>query len=119
MAIRTQSNALYSLRVPCSGLYAHTCMLRLGTQGLHQHTANAVLDVPPTCAQVPAANSAIQASCEDHCLGGMAPDVYHSLHYQDLENLNLAARAQGKQVSSRSKRERNSQGPPQDEDMFL
>ena len=106
MPIRTQSNALYSLSVPRSGCQAHTCRFAASTlsrrpkvcsicpQVLHQHTANAVLDVPPTCSQVPAAYSAIQAGCEDHCLGGMASDVHHSLHNQDVGDLSLPDHAQ-------------------------
>ena len=84
-------------------------------QSLHQHTANAVLDVLPTCSQVPAAYSAVQASCEDQRLGGMAPDVHHSLHSQDGGDLQLPDRAQG----SRCPAAAEGQGPPQGADMFL
>lgn len=63
--------------------------LQLCSHNLHQHTGSAVLGIPPTCSQVPAAYSTIQASCEDQRLGGMASDVHHSLHNQGMDDLNL------------------------------
>ena len=90
--------------------------LQLCRQKLYQHTANAALHVPPTCAQVPAAYSAIQASCKDQRLGGMASHVHHSLQYEKSQSARLCP---GRAGAQRQQRERYSQAPPQGEDMSL